>query len=461
MKRLRDTIRSRLRRLERQLADGLFVVLLLALAITAGWLTARHDRYWDWTATAGNTLTRESQAILVRLEAPLRATVFADAKTPLGKAIDRLLTPYSQALPDLRIEYLDPQRFPEQARDADVSLVGQILLEYRGRRETLNELSERAISAALSRLSETRAPWVAVIEGHGERSILGESGTDLGRFGQELREQGYLARPLDLALLKDVPDNTRLVVLSTPTIPLFPGEVEGLNRYLDRGGNLLWLLDPGPLNGLEPLAEQLGLSILPGVVVDAAAAGLGVDTPTVAVIADYPDDELAGELADPALLPGSLAFETQVAPGWTLASYLATGAQSWNETGRVEGKIDRDEVVGEQPGPLPVVLALTRTLPETQTGADREQRVLVVGDGDFIGNAQLGSHGNRALGIRMLRWLSRGEALLELPPAPRAAEPLTLDDTRRMLLGLGALFLLPGLFLSIGLAVRWQRWRGR
>ncbi|WP_242445792.1 hypothetical protein [Chromatium okenii] len=42
---------------------------------------------------------------------------------------------------------------------------------------------------------------------------------------------------------------------------------------------MLWLLDPGTLNGLEPLLAQLGLTVLPGVVVDAAAASVGADNP--------------------------------------------------------------------------------------------------------------------------------------------------------------------------------------
>ncbi len=457
MKPLATNVWNQVRRLERPLVDGLFVVLLLALVVAAGWLVARHDRYWDWTATADNSLTHESLAILERLEGSLRVTVFAAADSQMGKAIERLLTPYVQVLPDLEIGYLDPQLFPERARDADVSLVGQILLEYRGRRETLKEVSERSMAAAIARLTETRSPWVAVIEGHGERAIEGGGGSDLGRLGRELRDHGFLARPLDLAKVKEVPNNTQLVILSTPRIPLFPGEADALIRFLDRGGNLLWLLDPGPMKGLEPLATRLGLTILPGVVVDAAGADWGVETPAVAVIASYPAHPLSEGLATPALLPGCLAFEAQATPGWTLSTYLATGQRSWNETGQLMGRIDRDEVVGELPGPLPVVLALTRSLPE----AEREQRVLVVGDGDFLSNAHLGTHGNRALGMRLLRWLSSGEGLLELPPAPAAAEPLTLDGTRQMLVGLGALVLLPGLFLTFGLVIRWGRWRER
>jgi hypothetical protein len=454
-------VRRQLRRLNRPSADALFAILLFSAVICAGWLIARHDRAWDVTASASNSLSRESLAILQRIDAPLRITVFAAADTMIANKIKRFLARYVRAVPTLEIHYLDPQRFPEQARDAEVALVGQLLLEYRGRRENLKEINERAVSGAIARLIETRTPWLAVIEGHGERALTGTAPSDLGRFGRELKAQGYLARPLDFTLIKEVPDNTRLVLLSTPQVAFFPNEIESLTHYLDRGGNLLWLLDPGDLYGLEPVAALLGVTRLPGVVVDAAATQLGVDTPAVAVIADYPPDALGSDLTAPALLPGCVAFEATVAPSWTLTSFLATGKQSWNEIGRVAGHIDRDELIGEVPGPVPVVLALTRSLPGDGTTAAREQRVLIVGDGDFLGNAYLNQHGNRALGLRLLRWLSQEEAVLELPPLPAAAAPLPLTDTERTLLGAGTLVILPVLFLSSGFIVRWRRGRRR
>jgi hypothetical protein len=447
---------AQLSRLHHPFADGLYLLLLLAILIAGGWLIARHDRYWDWTAVGSNRLTPESLVILGRLDGPLRATVFADPASPLGKGIGQQLARYRQALPSMQIDFVDPQLFPERTRDSGVTLVGQILLDYQGRRETLAEVSERAISAGIARLGASRVPWVAVIEGHGERAIHGETGADLSRVGQELAERGFLARPLDLGRVGEVPVNTRILVLSTPRIPLFPGVVEPLIRYLERGGNLLWLLDPGPLNGLEPLLEHLGLTLMPGTVVDADAAALGVATPAVAVITSYPDHPLSAGLSVPALLPGSVAFDTELAPGWLLETYLTSGERSWNETGRLDGVIEPDEVVGERPGPLPLVLAMARPVPDE----GREQRVLVVGDGDFASNAHIGAYGNRALVMALLSWLSDPGELSELPPDPAAPEALVLGERQRLWIGLGSLVLMPAGFLLIGLGVRWLRWRG-
>ena len=42
-----------------------------------------------------------------------------------------------------------------------------------------------------------------------------------------------------------------------------PGEVDKLLRYIDRGGNLLWLVDAEPLRGLDRLAEKFnGIGIV-------------------------------------------------------------------------------------------------------------------------------------------------------------------------------------------------------
>lgn len=444
----------RLDRLERRIADTLFYLLLAAAVLLAGWLGARHERYWDWTRSARNTLSAESAQLVATLDAPLRITIFINPDHPLAKRIAPLLARYRNAGVRLEVSYLDPQLFPEQARAADISLLGQVLLEYRNRRESVTELSEAALTGAIARLARKRRPRVLFLEGHGERSMSGEASSDLGRFGQLLQERGYRLRPLDLARQKEIPANTDLLVLSTPAIALFPGEAQRLTDYLAAGGNLLWLMDPGDLNGLEVVADTLGVTPLPGVLVDANVQRLDIDDPTVAMVDDYSDHALTRGLAQPCLFPGSLAYLPIAGAGWTLETPLQTLEDSWNETSPIRGEISCDDDQGEQPGPLPLALALTRTQNEGPT-----QRVLVVGDGDFLSNAHLGNSANLALGQRIMQWLTAPEGS-EIPAAPPPTDRrLRLERNGILILGGGSLVVLPILFLAIGIVIRRRRMR--
>jgi hypothetical protein len=282
----------------------------------------------------------------------------------------------------------------------------------------------------------------------------GDAATDLGRLGRLLGERGYRLRTLDLTRQERVPDNADLLVVSAPAIELFPGEAQRLTDHLAAGGNLLWLMEPGPLRGLEPLADALGITPLPGRIVDANVRRLDIDDPTVAMVERYPTHPLSRGLGEPALFPGALAFLPVAHADWALETPLETLADSWNETGPIRGEVSRDEARGEQPGPLPLALALAR-----ERGDGTAQRVLVMGDGDFLSNAHLGSGANRALGLRLVQWLTAPPGVDDIPPPRLADRELRLDRNAVIVLGGGSLVGLPLLFLIAGLLVRRRRTR--
>jgi hypothetical protein len=381
-------------------------------------------------------------------------------------------------------------------------------LEFDGRRETLSSLSESTLSGAIARLTMEQNPWVAVLEGHGERALEGGAGPNIGRFGQLLRQRGFRLQPLDLARTGQVPDNSDLLLVSMPSIALFPGEAEALVAFVQGGGNLLWLMDPtsddttpGALMGLEPLATYLGLQPLPGTVVDATASTQGYESPTFAVVDDWPDHSLGQELERPAVLPGSRAFEARAAPGWRVDATLTTGRNAWNETGPIRGEVVRDAALGEQAGPLALAMIITRpreseagSTPDpgidgaagpvaardqpqdqprtpgqnqfpgreqrpSQSQREGQQRVIVVGDGDFLSNAHLASAENQTLALRMARWLVGMEDLITAPEAIDDRDNFRLSPLRGWAIGVGALFVAPGLLLVAGLSLLWQRGR--
>ncbi len=475
--RLRAGLMSLLERLNRPIADLTFALLLTTLTLLAGWLLARHDRSWDWTLSGRNSLSDESLGVLAALDAPIDIRVFAAADGDLMPAIDQVLQPYRRATDQVHIEYIDPQLFPKLARAADVRLQGQLVLEYRDRRVALEALNEPALTNAIARLQLEDSPRIAVLEGHGERALDGGAAGDLRRFAQLLIQRGFRMQPLDLTRVAQVPDNLDLLIVSTPAIALFPGEGQSLVDYLERGGNLLWLLDPPGdqgLLGLGPLRDALDLRLLPGQVVDAAAGDLRLDAPTFAVVEDWPRHPLTADLQSAAVFPGAVALTLPETALWWQALALKTGALSWNETGPVRGEIGRDPEAGEQQGPLNVALLLTRAVDrlagdeQTDQKAAKQpreraqmQRIAVVGDGDFLANAHLEQGANKAFGLQLLRWLTHRDDLISVPPPPNDRVALALSPQRILVLSAGGLVLMPALLLLVGLGIYWTRTRLR
>ncbi len=439
-----------------RLQGMLYHLLLLAAAALLAWLSLQYTAYWDWTDNRRNSLADESLALLDRLETPLHLTSYAPDRPALRKRIDRLLERYRRASPQrVKIRYIDPELHPDQARMAGVELAGELVLEYQGRSERLQVLSEEQIANALLRLLGRPERWIAGLGGHGERHLSGRANHDLGDFGSALEQRGYRVQTLDLAAVPALPDNLGLLVLAGPRQPLPPAEISRLQSHLDNGGNLLWLMDAGAKGGLEPLAQNLGVIPLPGVIVDANVADLGVDDPTVALVSSYPEHPAIQGFKLLSLYPSSLALMHVPTAGWRSAPLLQTMPRSWNETGLVQGQIQQDGELGEQAGPLTLGLALERKL-ATSSGA-RRQRVLVLGDGDFLANAFLANAGNRELGLRLVRWLMEEDVLLHIPARTTPDRELRISRNMALVLGLGGLIVAPLGFLLSGLLIRRSR----
>ncbi len=84
----------------------------------------------------------------------------------------------------------------------------------------------------------------------------------LGSLNYEIKDLGLI----DLA--KEIPEDATLVIVPGPSVPLQPGEWATLERYLDRGGRLMVILDPYGAGSMGALEGRLGLRMLPGHLVD-------------------------------------------------------------------------------------------------------------------------------------------------------------------------------------------------
>ena len=445
----------------RRLDGWLFALLLVLAAAAIGYLSTRYAHQADWTANGRTSLSAESRAVLARFDGPVEIVSYANPQGDLRQTVAGFLQRYQAVKPDLSLRFVDPQLDPAKMRELGITVDGALILHYKDREQRLDELSERSLTNALERLLRGSDRIVAFVTGDGERRADGQANADLGTFMAQLEARGMRAVPLNFAQVTAVPEHTDLVVLASPSLALPPGAVQALVAYVQNGGNLLWLTEPANDDfGLKPLADALGVRVLPGVLVDGSGSALGLHDPRLIALGDYPPQAITRGFTLTTLFPQASALAKVTQGDWAVAPFLRSGAQSWTEFQPIDNNkpsdIRFDADAGELKGPLDFGFALSRLSPSPDKS---EQRAVVIGDGDFLSNTFLGNGGNRALGERVFDWLLGDDKLVELPPRGAPDRLLQISQTELNALSFGFLVALPVLLLLIGGLIAWRRRR--
>jgi hypothetical protein len=86
---------------------------------------------------------------------------------------------------------------------------------------------------------------------------------------KQLAELNYEVKDLGaLELVHDVPDDATVVLAMAPSMPLQQPEWDALGRYLQRGGRLMFTLDPKADSTLGSLEGKLGVKFDPAIITD-------------------------------------------------------------------------------------------------------------------------------------------------------------------------------------------------
>ena len=446
----------------RRLNSWIMGALIVALAGLLAWLSTRYTVEADWTTAGRHSLSEASLKVLEQMPQPLAITAYSREDPELRAVIRKFVARYQRAKPDITLEFVNPDAAPDEVRNLGVSVHGELVLRYRDRFEHVRRDSEEEFSNALQRLLRTSERWLAFLEGHGERSALGRSGADIGQWAEQLKSRGFRFHALNLGELRAIPDNTSILVIAGPQSAVLPGEVELILQYLEGGGNLLWLTDPGPLQGLDTLAAGLGLRFPPGTIIDFAGQLLGLNDPTITLVTTslYGAHPALRDFAFTTFYPGAGAITFQTGGGYQMQPLLGSGKHTWLETGPLQGEVGLDE--GQDlKGPLTLGVALTRDIEKPEGGNMRtiNQRIVVIADGDFLSNTYVANTGNLELGLRLVNWLSHDEEMITIPARTAGDTQLEMENTTLGLFGIFFLIVLPIGLLLTGLATWWRRSR--
>ncbi len=438
------------------LRNVLFVLLLIGAASALGYLATHYSIQRDVTYNASNSLEPSSVEVLGQLSGPVTVTVYAteqDARLgDIRKIIRDFLSLYQRYKPDMQLVFINPEKEPEKARAAQIRFNGEMVIEYAGRSEHLTRINEPILTSTLLRLAHTRDQTVMYLDGHGERKLDGIANFDLGTlFGAKLKQSGFHLGSLNLALAQEVPSNVSVLVITQPQLDLMPGEVDKLLRYIDHGGNLLWLVDAEPLHGLERLAEKLDLLLPPGIVIDPAAAEMNAPA-TWSLGATYPPHASTHDFNLTTAFPSARPLLWNENTDWQHQVLVEVAARGWVSRNAPKGKPVFDKQ-HDTPGPVVIAMALQRNI------NSREQRIVVVGNGAFLSNSFAGNGGNVQLGVNMVNWLAGEEHLITQQLHTAKDSKLELSATQLRGISIIFLLLLPLLLVGVGGRMWWKRRR--
>ncbi len=434
--------------------------LVLMLCIAAG-LLAWASTVWhidsDWTWSQSNSLTPASRKALARLDQPITLAAFVQDSGRLSSYEHHLLNRYKRADSRIRTRFVNPDTALAEIRKLGITVPGEMRVTYGNRAANLKTISESGITNALLRLARGKATQVVFVTGHGEANPDGKRNYDLGRFAKVLVQQGFKVSTQDLATHPRLAPDTAFVVIAGAQGSYRQREAKTLEGWIASGGNLLWLHDPGGLNGLAGLAQALGVKPLGGIVVDTDASRFGLDNATWAVLSHYGKSPVTQHFQQNTLFPEATGFNLIPGAPWRAHGFLKTPRlpKSWLMTGTTSPTTITYRPGVDTPGPITLGFTLTRPRP----GGHGQQRAAVVGDSSFLSNQFLGNGGNLSLGLNLFNWLGGEDRYLDITPPQAPDRTLTLNGFEQGAIGIGFLFVLPIILLLVAVLMWWHRRR--
>jgi len=437
-----------------------FIILLsISIALLAG-LSNKYNFESDWTKNNRNTLSDVSIRLLQQIPAPVKITTFIPDGNLLSNRqyIKELVGKYQKYKKNITLKIINPDTSPDLVRQLKVTTYGEVVVEYEGRNEHITQLKEQTLSNTLQRLLRQGERRLLFVTGHGERKPDGRANYDWNDFSEKLKIKGITTELLKLNETPNIPD-VAAIVIASPQVDYLPGEVKLIIDYVKRGGNVLWVQEPGKsLFGLQPLAELLGINFYPGTIVDPTAQMMNVNDPSFSIVTNYPTHAITRDFQYISIFPKAVGIiHAAVKEDWLAKPFLQTVARSWSETGVLKGAIDYNadtDIVG----PLTIGLSLTRKdKEEAADKSSKKQRIVILGDGDFLSNTYLGNQGNLNIGHNIINWIGNDDSFISIPSSSAADSQLNISDLMGAIIGLFFLIILPLALLVSGTLIWYKR----
>jgi ABC-type uncharacterized transport system involved in gliding motility auxiliary subunit len=454
----------------------LYTAVFFGLVVVANIFVIQNNQRWDLTEQGVYSLSEKSVNVIKGLKQPLRIVAMDTSKMmSLAGGVDperarELLELYKYHNPkEVSFEILDPRTKPVEVERLGMKQGNLLYIEYGEGAQSaisrINTVDEQSVTNAIVKLTKGISKKIYYIEGHGEPDIGTDTESGMRSFVDALGDEHLTIEGLMLPRVGKIPDDAAVVMLASPKLKLQVAEQEALVDYVTKGGRLIMLGNPedGGNPEVQALAKRFDIEVGNDVILDAESQ-MFFGGPQIFVAMGFNPHAITSKLSG--RQPPVFSFASSVvAPkgevsGVTYTELLRSGPNSWAErdTTRLFDPKDGKASLGAEDlkGPVPIAVAMERTVSQ---GGDKEPivaRVVVVGDATWLRNDSFGAMGNRDLILNMVNWAAGEEGSIAIGPKQmRRSMAVFSQATIKTILALS--FLGPELMLLLGLFVWWRR----
>ena len=443
----------------------IFTLVGIAILVALNFYVNRYfSKRWDLTPNKKFSLSPQSVKILKGLNRDVK--IYDFERQGGSQSHQDLLDNYDAESPHVSVQYVDPDRDPALARQYDVRSYGTIVPASGARHFQAQTTDEEGVTDALIRLLKGQKT-VYFVQGHGERDLSSDARNGYSDLKKQFENENYQVKTLVLLQKMAIPADCSILVIAGPHTEYLPQETDVISKYVDGGGRLLMLLDPGvQLPNLAKLLAEWNVTLRNDLVIDMnPLARLAGAEPEMPLIIKYGTSPIVEPIARTATLfpvTRSFVIENGDKPGVVDTSLCETTQASY---GVADFNFKMKTVGGYRPGkdyqgPLTVAVSGSVSPQGPAAAGDRkkaEGRFVAVGTSSLAENAYLGFGGNQDLIMNAVNWLAAEEDLISVRPKPPENQHLTLNQRQmQRILYLGVIGI-PLLIIVLGISVWWGR----
>ncbi len=438
-----------------------YIIIVLAAVVVVNVLANRFNKSYDATSNKRYSLSDQTAKIVKGLKHNATITYFQQS-TRFRDGKD-LLDQYANLSPKVKVEYVDPDKNPQAAREAGIRNFGTAVVQVGAKKEEAKSMTEEGVTGAFIRDLKSNTRTVCFVSGSGEHQIDDSDRGGLSRFKDLLAKDNYESKTISLLQTAEVPTDCTTLVVAGPTRNYEQPEVDAIKRYVESGGRALLMFD-APLkagrseiadnDALASVLQTWGVSLNKDLILDlnplGQIVGLG---PQVALVTSYESQPIVSEMKGTATgFPLSRSLEVKSGDKTSVQKLFDSSSTSLATTNLSSATVNVNDPKNKK-GPLTIAAAGTYN-----TGKENAQgRFVVVGSSSWVSNGFINFNGNNDLALNAVNWLSSDEDLISIRPKEREDRRITMTRSQLSWVRATSQFLLPAIVVIVGVGVWWKR----